>query len=123
MFYPSCPQAVADAGQYSSNPAIIAEQCAKADPVTGIDPRTGFQIGVWNSRLLSIESTGLSRYDGLNLSMEKRYSDRWGMRLSYALGYSRGDTFEQYGTNGISLNGVPDAGPRRTQHGRQLAAG
>ena len=106
VFYPSCPQAVADAGQYSSNPAIIAEQCAKADPVTGIDPRTGFQIGVWNSRLLSIESTGLSRYDGLNLSMEKRYSDRWGMRLSYALGYSRGDTFEQYGTNGISLNGV-----------------
>ena len=63
-------------------------------------------IGVWNSRLLSIESTGLSRYDGLNLSMEKRYSNRWGMRLSYALGYSRGDTFEQYGTNGISLNGV-----------------
>ena len=38
--------------------------------------------------------------------MEKRYSDRWGMRLSYALGYSRGDTFEQYGTNGISVNGV-----------------
>ena len=106
VFYPSCPQAAADASQYSSNPAIIAEQCAKADPVTGIDPRTGFMIGVWNSRLLSIESTGLSRYDGLNLSMEKRYSDRWGMRLSYALGYSRGDTFEQYGTNGISLNGV-----------------
>ena len=106
VFYPSCPQAAADAGQYSSNPAIIAEQCAKADPVTGIDPRTGFMIGVWNSRLLSIESTGLSRYDGLNLSMEKRYSNRWGMRLSYALGYSRGDTFEQYGTNGISLNGV-----------------
>ena len=105
VFYPSCPQAAADAGQYSSNPAIIREQCAKADPVTGIGP-AGFMIGVWNSRLLSIESTGLSRYDGLNLSMEKRYSDRWGMRLSYALGYSRGDTFEQYGTNGISLNGV-----------------
>ena len=31
VFYPSCPQAAADAGQYSSNPAIIAEQCAKAD--------------------------------------------------------------------------------------------
>ena len=104
VFYPSCP----DAGSFqdSSNPSILAAQCAKADPVTGIDPRTGFQIGVWNSRLLSIESTGISRYDGLNLSMEKRYSDRWGMRLSYALGYSRGDTFEQYGTNGISLNGV-----------------
>ena len=106
VFYPSCPQAATDAALYISNPAVLREQCAKADPVTGIDPRTGFQIGVWNSRLLSIESTGISRYDGLNFSMEKRYSERWGMRLSYALGYSRGDTFEQYGTNGISLNGV-----------------
>ena len=26
--------------------------------------------------------------------------------MSYAAGYSRGDTFEQYGTNGVSLNGV-----------------
>ena len=105
--YPSCPQAVADADQYSSNPAVLMRECAKADPLTGIDPRTGLLIGVWaQGRLLSIESTGFSSYDGLNFSMEKRYSDRWGMRLSYALGYSRGDTFEQYGTNGISVNGV-----------------
>ena len=102
--YPSCPHAVG-AGYYS-NDTLLAAQCAKADPVTGIDPRTGLLIGVWQGRLLSIESTGLSHYDGLNFSMEKRYSDRWGARLSYALGYSRGDTFEQYGTNGISLNGV-----------------
>ena len=107
VFYPSCPQAVADAHLYSSNPAVIQAECAKADPLTGIDPRTGLLIGVWaKGRLLSIESTGFSSYDGLNFSMEKRYSDRWGMRLSYALGYSRGDTFEQYGTNGISVNGV-----------------
>ena len=93
------------AGVYSSD-AVLRAQCAKADPLTGIDPRTGLLIGVWQGRLLSIESVGLSSYDGLNVSMEKRYSDRWGMRLSYALGHSRGDTFEQYGTNGISLNGV-----------------
>ena len=103
MNYPSCPHAVG-AGYYS-NDALLAAQCAKAGP-DGIDPRTGLLIGVWQGRLLSIESTGLSSYDGLNVSMEKRYSDRWGMRLSYALGYSRGDTFEQYGTNGISVNGV-----------------
>ena len=101
--YPSCPHAVG-AGYYS-NDALLAAQCAKAGP-DGIDPRTGLLIGIWQGRLLSIESTGLSSYDGLNVSMEKRYSDRWGMRLSYALGYSRGDTFEQYGTNGISVNGV-----------------
>ena len=101
--YPSCPGAVG-AGYYSDD-ALLAAQCAKAGP-DGIDPRTGLLIGVWQGRLLSIESTGFSSYDGLNFSMEKRYSDRWGMRLSYALGYSRGDTFEQYGTNGISVNGV-----------------
>ena len=107
VFFPSCPQAVADADLYSSNPAVLQRECAKADPLTGIDPRTGLAIGVWaQGRLLSIESTGFSSYDGLNIAMEKRYSDRWGARLSYALGYSRGDTFEQYGTNGVSVNGV-----------------
>ena len=104
--YPSCKGGGAVASGLYSNPTLLAEQCAKTDLATGIDPRTGKLIGVWQGRLLSIESTGLSSYDGLNVSVEKRYSDRWGMRLSYALGYSRGDTFEQYGTNGVSLNGV-----------------
>ena len=104
VFYPSCPEAV-NFPDYS-NPAVLEAQCAKVGSYGIDDPRHGLKIGVWNSRLLSIESTGISRYDGLNVSMEKRYSDRWGMRLSYALGYSRGDTFEQYGTNGVSLNGV-----------------
>ena len=110
VYYPSCalnadgvPAAVA--ANIYSNPARLATECAKTGP-DGIDPRTGLLVGLWQGRLLSIESTGLSSYDGLNVSMEKRYSDRWGMRLSYALGYSRGDTFEQYGTNGVSLNGV-----------------
>ncbi len=110
VYYPSCalnadgvPAAVA--ANIYSNPARLASECAKTGP-DGIDPRTGLLVGLWQGRLLSIESTGLSSYDGLNVSMEKRYSDRWGMRLSYALGYSRGDTFEQYGTNGVSLNGV-----------------
>ena len=101
-YYPSCPHAVG-AGVYS-NDARLAAQCAKADE-NGIGP-AGLLIGVFQNRLLSIESVGASAYDGLNFSMEKRYSERWGMRISYALGYSRGDTFEQYGTNGPSLNGV-----------------
>ena len=104
--YPSCKGGAAVASGLYSNPALLASECALTDPATGIDPRTGLLIGVWQGRLLSIESTGLSSYDGLNFSMEKRYSDRWGARVSYALGYSRGDTFEQYGTNGVSLNGV-----------------
>ena len=102
VFYPSCPDAVT-AGLYS-NPTRLAEECAKVGP-DGLGP-AGLPIGVWQSRLLSIESVGSNAYDGLNFALEKRYSNRWGMRVSYALGYSRGDTFEQYGTNGISLNGV-----------------
>ena len=101
--FPSCANGAATAGLYS-NPALLAMECAKVGP-NGLGP-AGLPIGVWQGRLLSIESVGLSAYDGLNVSVEKRYSDRWGMRLSYAAGYSRGDTFEQYGTNGVSLNGV-----------------
>jgi len=33
-----------------------------------------------------------SDYDGLNVQVEKRFSDRWGARISYALGYGRGNT-------------------------------
>ena len=61
-------------------PRVACRRSAtKTDFATGIDPRTGLLVGVWQGRLLSIESTGLSSYDGLNVSMEKRYSDRWGM--------------------------------------------
>ena len=101
--YPSCAGGAATAGLYS-NPDVLAAECAKVGP-DGLGP-AGLPIGVWQGRLLSIESVGLSSYDGLNVALEKRYSDRWGMRVSYALGHSRGDTFEQYGTNGVSLNGV-----------------
>jgi hypothetical protein len=51
------------------------------------------QLGVtpFQSRVLTRLSDGTTRYDGLNLQLEKRYSDNWSARLSYSLGYSRGD--------------------------------
>ena len=64
------------------------------------------QAGTFVNRVLSIESVGESQYDALNFAFEKRYSNRWGARVVYAYGSSRGDTFEQYGTNGPSLNGT-----------------
>ncbi len=76
-------------------------------PGGAMDPRTGFPLaGTFINRVLSIESVGRSSYDALNLAVEKRYSDRWGARLSYAWGHSHGNSFEQYGTNGPSLDGV-----------------
>ena len=74
-------------------------------PSTGIGP-AGYKVGAFQNRVLSIESVGQSSYDALNLAIEKRYADRWGARLGYALGHSRGNAFEQYGTNGPSLNGI-----------------
>lgn len=71
------------------------------------DPAVGFPLAAtFVNRVLSIESVGTSEYDGLNFAVEKRYSNNWGARLSYALGHSRGNTFEQYGTNGPSLDGT-----------------
>ena len=90
---------------YESCPAAGVAACAGVDPVTGMGP-AGHLVGVFQNRVLSIESVGSSSYDALNFALEKRYADRWGARISYALGHSRGDSFEQYGTNGPSLNGV-----------------
>ena len=74
-------------------------------PSTGIGP-AGYKVGAFQNRVLSIQSVGQSSYDALNLMLEKRYANRWGARVSYALGHSRGNAFEQYGTNGPSLNGI-----------------
>ena len=76
-------------------------------PGGALDPDVGYPLaGTFINRVLSIESVGQSSYDALNLAVEKRYSNRWGARLSYALGHSHGNSFEQYGTNGPSLNGI-----------------
>ena len=76
-------------------------------PGGAFDPLTGFPLaGTFINRVLSIESVGQSEYDALNLSIEKRYANNWGGRLSYAFGHSRGNSFEQFGTNGPSLDGV-----------------
>ena len=47
----------------------------------------------FQNNVIVMESLGTTNYDALNIQMEKRYSDRWGARLAYALGYSRGNTF------------------------------
>jgi hypothetical protein len=41
---------------------------------------------------------GYSTYDGLNLSIEKRYANNWGLRAAYTLGYARGVALAQGGT-------------------------
>lgn len=50
-------------------------------------------------RVWVMENTGESDYDGLNLSLEKRYSANWSARVSYSLSHSRGTAENQADKN------------------------
>jgi Carboxypeptidase regulatory-like domain len=51
---------------------------------------------------------GSSDFDGLNFSLEKRYSSRWAARVSYAVGYARGNAeASQLGENNYQLGADP----------------
>ena len=64
--------------------------------VLSADPDfAGFYQG---NNVIVMQSVGQTAYDALNLQVEKRYSDRWGARLAYALGHSRGNTFNLWQT-------------------------
>ena len=60
----------------------------------GVDP----DFVNFGNNVIVMESVGTTNYDALNLQVEKRYSNRWGARLAYALGHSRGNTFELWQT-------------------------
>ena len=52
------------------------------------------QLGLspFSSDVWIVEYIGETQYDGLNLAIEKRFSDYWGARFSYALGKGTGNT-------------------------------
>jgi Carboxypeptidase regulatory-like domain/TonB dependent receptor-like, beta-barrel/TonB-dependent Receptor Plug Domain len=53
---------------------------------------------------LRFDYTGETRYDGLNLQMERRFSGFWGARVGYTLGYARGNNQGgALGTNNFQL--------------------
>ena len=50
-------------------------------PTGDFDPAVGYPLaGSFVNRVLSIQSVGQSKYDALNLAVEKRYANRWGAR-------------------------------------------
>jgi hypothetical protein len=78
---------------------------SRTGPIQRLDP-----FGVLNASLspgeepyvgmVQVRSTryGYSDYEGLNLSLERRYANNWSARAAYALGYSRGTTDNQADT-------------------------
>jgi len=78
---------------YNLNPMTRANT-SRTGPLSFTD-LTGLagQLGVtpFRTRVLTRLSDGETRYDGLNLQLERRYSGHWSARVSYSLGYSRGN--------------------------------
>jgi hypothetical protein len=68
------------------------------------------QLGIapFVNQLLTRTNDGSSEFDGLNFSLEKRYSHHWAGRISYATGYARGNAeADQTHQNMYQLLGDP----------------
>ncbi|MDQ2944123.1 MAG: hypothetical protein M3R21_10710, partial [Candidatus Dormibacteraeota bacterium] len=55
---------------------------------------TAQQLGIspFANQVLTRTNAGSSQFDGVNFSLEKRYSNHWAARVSYAAGYARGNS-------------------------------
>jgi hypothetical protein len=76
------------------NPATRANT-SRTGPITytdlyGLAAELG--ISPFVNPVFTRRNIGHSEFDGLNLSLEKRFSNSWAARVSYAIGYARGDS-------------------------------
>jgi hypothetical protein len=80
--------------RYNLNPAT-KQTTGRTAPITRVDfMGIATKLGLSNfaSDIWIVEYIGETKYDGLNLAIEKRFADFWGARLSYALGKGEGNT-------------------------------
>jgi hypothetical protein len=77
---------------FNLNPGVRANT-SRTGPQTYTDLRgIAATLGVdpFRNPVYTRVNDGSSQFDGLNLSLEKRYSRNWAARVSYAVGYARG---------------------------------
>jgi hypothetical protein len=79
------------------NPAL-RQDTSRTSPLTRIDA-FGVLGEPYTQQVWVMENSGESTYDGLNLSLEKRYANHWSGRVSYSLSTSRGTAQEQSDKN------------------------
>ena len=80
--------------RYNLNPAT-KQTTGRTAPITRVDfsgIANQLAISPFRSDVWMVEYIGETRYDGLNLQVEKRFADLWSARVSYGLGYGRGNT-------------------------------
>src|SRR3989441_1030225 len=80
------------------NPALRATTSRTDQNITRSDA-FGVLGEPYKQQVWLMENTGESTYDGLNLSLEKRYANNWSGRVSYSLSKSRGTAENQADQN------------------------
>ncbi len=110
--------------RYNLNPAI-KQTTGRTAPITRVDLQgiaTQLALSPFAGDVWIVEYIGETRYDGLNLQVEKRFSSNWSARFSYGLGYGRGNTngtptatndFQVLGERNLELNEGPTNLDRR----------
>jgi outer membrane receptor protein involved in Fe transport len=80
--------------RYNLNPAI-KQTTARVAPITRVDfLGVANQLGItpFAGDVFTYENVGDTRFDGLNVQLEKRLTNNWSARVSYGVGYGRGNT-------------------------------
>ena len=110
--------------RYIVNPATRAST-SRVAPITRTDLfDVAGQLGLspFPNAVNIVEYIGENEFDGLNLQLEKRFSNYWGARISYGLGFARGNTngtptaandFQVLGERNLDLNEGPTNNDRR----------
>lgn len=88
---------------FDLNPGLRVDT-SRTGPITFNDLRgLAQQLGIsrFVNPVLTRRNIGSSEFDGLNVSLEKRFSQMWAARVSYAVGYARGNSEpnQQYTNN------------------------
>jgi hypothetical protein len=85
---------------YNLNPGSRANTSRTTAPTYTDTFGIASQLGLspFLSRVYTIRNDAETKYDGLNLQVEKRYANNWSGRVSYALSSARGNT-EASGTD------------------------
>jgi hypothetical protein len=80
--------------RYNYNPAVRANT-SRTGPIVRVDfEDLAGQLGIapFVNNVYTYENIASSQYDGIALQLEKRFANAWSGRVSYSVGYARGNT-------------------------------
>jgi hypothetical protein len=96
---------------FDLNPAVRATTSRTDNRITYTDLNNlAGQLGLspFLNPVVTRRNEGSSQFDGVNFSLEKRFSNHWASRISYAIGYARGNSeANQTADNNYQVLGDP----------------